>query len=295
LSRGKGLARGARYRATACSVLCSVLLASPASDLCAQGYVSKGKDGEQIYSNRPPDGAATSPVLASPSGTDVTTYVLTGPTLEDVQKDAALKAPIDPATGARVGTNTTWSAGWNYWTRQEGNACRIDVVSVRLKVATQLPAWTPPKDVASIDQCRWDALSKALRNKEEARASLAFRRGRELEHAILSLPPHPRCDGFAAEVAALGQKFSDDGKPRPATAAAPALPVRGATLPGMPAPAALPPKIPPGMAAPGVITPGAQARVAQARPMPKAMPKPGPPLPPKPLPIAKSIYDACKS
>jgi predicted secreted Zn-dependent protease len=276
----------------ASSVLCGVLLGSVASGVWAQGYVSKGKDGESVYSNRPPEGSAASPVLASPSGTDVTTYVLNGATLEDAQKDAALKAPIDPATGARIWSNTTWSASWNYWTRQEGDACRIDVVSVRLKVATQLPAWTPPKDVAAIDQCRWNALSKALRNKEDARASLAFRRGRELEHAILSLPPHPRCEGFAAEVAALGQKFADDGKPRPAATAA--APARGAALPGMP-PAAMPNKTPPGMAAPGVITPGAQARVAQPRPMPKAMPKPGPPAPPKPLPIAKSIYDACKS
>ncbi len=240
--------------------LFALLLLCAPSLLNAQGYVSKGKNGDVIYSNRPPETVAASPVSLPDTGGSVTTYALAGATLEDVQKDAAQNGPVSPAVAGRVWSTTTWNATWNYWTRQESDACRIDVVSVRIKVASQLPTWSNEKDAPAADQCRWDAFAKTLRGKENARVGQVIARGRALEREILALPPRPRCDSFAAEVAAMGQKLLDDGKPR--------------VLP--------PPPPPPKLA---LLT----------KPMAKSPPKPmPPPPPPKPLAIPKAIYDACQ-
>jgi predicted secreted Zn-dependent protease len=226
-----------------------------------QGYATKGRDGAIEYSNRPPEAAqADGPVQVNPAGAEVAVYMLNGATLEEVQTEAAQKAPIDPASGKRVWSATTWNAAWNYWTRQEGDACRIGVVSVRLKIATQLPAWTSPKDAPPADTCRWEQFVKILRQKEASQSARALARARELERTILALPPHPRCEPFAAEVAALGQQLVDDGMPRPATA-----------------PAVVPTMV--------------------AKPMAKSPAKPAPPAPPKPLPISlpRAALDACRS
>jgi predicted secreted Zn-dependent protease len=224
----------------------------------AQTYVSHGSDGSLTYSNKPPEPAdAKSPPLAMPPRADVTSYQLNGAELDDVQKDAALKGPVEPASGHRVWSATTWSAAWNYWTKQEADSCRIDVVSVRMKIATQLPDWREPKEVPEVDHCRWQAFVKSLRQKEDANVKRAQERGRALEREILALPPHPECNGFAAEVTALGQKLVDDGKPR------------------VPPPAAPP------------------AALMLAKPVRKAPARPVPPPPPKPLPIPQAIFDAC--
>jgi predicted secreted Zn-dependent protease len=238
------------------AVICALALLTAAPQAQAQGFNTRGKDGSVTYSNRPiePDNTAKAAV-AMPSAAEVTQYQLTGATLEDVQKDAAMKSPADPASGHRVWSTTTWNAVWNYWTKQEAEACRIDVVSVKLKIATQLPAWNEPKEVAEADDCRWKAFARSLQKKEDAQVARALARGRELERAILALPPRPRCDTFAAEVQALGQKLADDGKPH------------------------LPPAPP---------------KLVVAKPMPKMPMKPVPPPPPKPLPIPKAIYDACQ-
>jgi predicted secreted Zn-dependent protease len=239
-------------------VLSTLALASMPS--FAQTYVSPGSDGSFTYSNKPPEPAdAKSPPLAMPPRADITSYQLNGAGLDEVQKDAALKGPLDPATGRRVWSATTWSAAWNYWTKQEAESCRIDVVSVRMKIATQLPDWREPKDVPEVDHCRWEAFVKSLRQKEEANVKRAQARGRALEREILALPPHPKCNGFAAEVTALGQKLVDDGKPHPLVPA-PVAPPRALML---------------------------------AKPMQKAPAKPVPPPAPKPLPIPQAIFDAC--
>jgi predicted secreted Zn-dependent protease len=247
-----------KFLNTALLVFCALL----AKTVFAQSYVTTGKDGSVIYSNKPPE-AETVPraAVALPPGADVTAYQLGGASLEEVQKDAAQKGPVDPATGHRVWSATTWNAAWNYWTRQEADACRIDVVSVRMKITTQLPEWRGgPKEVVVLDNCRWIAFAKTLRQKEDARVTHALARGRELERAILALPARPRCDGFAAEITALGQKLVDDGKPHapPVLAAQPARPA-----------------------------------LMLARPMAKAPAKPVPPPPLKPLPIPQAVLDAC--
>ena len=223
----------------------------------AQSFVSTGRDGSVIYSNKPPEAAAgrQAPVSIPPGG-DVT-YQLNGAGLEDAQKDAAQRGPVDAATGRRVWSATTWSAAWSYWTRQEAEACRIDVVSVRLKIATQLPEWREPKEVSAGDHCRWAVFAKTLRQKEDAHVAHAHARGRDLERAILALPERPRCDGFAADVTALGQKLVDDGKPR----------VQSAPL--------------------------AVAALMVATPISKSPAKLAPPAPPKPLLIPRAVYDAC--
>jgi predicted secreted Zn-dependent protease len=238
------------------AAIVAIVLALSALPVLAQGFTTKGKDGSVTYSNRPVDPADTAKApVAMPSAAEVTQYQLVGATLEDVQKDAAMKSPADPASAHRVWSTTTWSAVWNYWTKQEADACRIDVVSVKLRIATQLPAWNEPKEVAEADDCRWKAFAKSLQKKEDAQVARALARGRELERAILALPPRPSCDTFAAEVQALGQKLVDDGKPR------------------------LPPAPP---------------KLAVTKPMPKMPMRPVPPSPPKPLPIPKAIYDACQ-
>jgi predicted secreted Zn-dependent protease len=241
----------------------ALLLIGAPSLIYAQGYVAKGKNGELIYSNRPAEPVAASPVsLPDANSITATNYALTGASLEEVQKDAAQKGPVSSSVVGRVWSTTTWNATWNYWTRQEADICRIDVVSVRIKVASQLPAWSNEKDAPAPDQCRWGAFAKTLRRKEDARVSQVMARGRALEREILALPPRPRCETFAAEVAAMGQKLLDDGKPR-------ALP---------PAQAAPPPRV-----------------ALLAKPMAKSPPKPATaPPPPKPLAIPKAIYDACQ-
>jgi len=241
------------------AAICLIALASAAQAVFAQTFMSIGKDGSVIYSNKPPEAAPDGRAPVSmPPGAEVTAYRLAGTSLEDLQKDAAQKGPVDPATGHHVWSTTTWNAVWNYWTRQEAEACRIEVVSVRLKIATQLPLWQEPKDVASVDHCRWAEFEKILRHKEDARAAQALARGRDLERAILALPARPRCDGFAGDVAALGQKLVDDGKPRV-----------------QPAPRALP-------------------VLMVAKPMAKSAAKPAPPAPPKPLPVPRAVFEACQ-
>ena len=183
-----------------------------AQSVFAQGFVSKDRDGATTYSNQPLEAAPTSgQVQVNPSGAEVTTYLLSGATLEEAQKDAALKAPFDQSSGKRVWGKTTWTAAWNYWTKQEKESCRMDVVSVRLKVTTQLPAWSVPKDGPAVDQCRWDLFAKSLRRQEDVRAAAVLARGREIERAILALSSRPGCESFATEVAALAQKLVEDG------------------------------------------------------------------------------------
>jgi predicted secreted Zn-dependent protease len=224
----------------------------------AQSFMSTGKDGSVIYTNKPPEAqTGTQTPVAMPPGADVTTYQLGGASLEEVQKDAAQKGPMDPVSSHRVWSATSWSAAWNYWTRQEADACRIDVVSVRMKIATKLPEWREPKEVAAVDHCRWTAFVKTLRRKEDVRVAHALARGRELERAILALPARPRCEGFAAEITAMGQALVDAGKPQ-VQAPPPARPV-----------------------------------LMLAKPMAKMPARPAPPVPPKPLPIPKAIFDAC--
>ena len=122
---------------------------------------------------------------------------------------------------------------------------------------TQLPEWREPKEVGAADHCRWSALVASLRKKENARVDQALARGRELERAILALPARPRCDGFAAEIAAMGQKLVDDGKPR------------------------------------APVVPAAVPALKLAKPQSKLPAKPAAPPPPKPLPISKAILEAC--
>jgi predicted secreted Zn-dependent protease len=251
-----------RFSAALRTGIATLVFALAATAACAQTFTSRGGDGSVTYSNTPPEPADTkSPPLAMPPRADVTSYQLNGAGLDDVQKDAALKGPIAPSTGRRVWSATTWSAAWNYWTKQEADSCRIDVVSVRMKIATQLPEWHEPKEVPEVDHCRWEAFVKSLRQKEEANVKRAQARGRALEREILALPPHPKCNGFAAEVTALGQKLVDDGKPH---------------------------------ASPAAPTPAAPTRpLMLAKPMQKAPAKPVPPPPLKPLPIPQAIFDAC--
>ena len=92
---------------------------------------------------------------------------------------------------------TRWSVRWRSFWRADNGLCRMQRVSTEVDIEHTLPDAVRLPRRSALRQRYTDYLA-ALRAHEQGHADLAVQAAREIEQALMAVPPHPDCDGLSA-------------------------------------------------------------------------------------------------
>ena len=113
------------------------------------------------------------------------------------------------ATKIRFGGNATYT--------QRNGRCYIDGVKITVDIDIILPRWRDRRNASRQLSQIWDTLSADIKRHEERHAEIAREHAREMEKAILALPPQDDCDTLQdkANAATMQQtQFHDEDQAR---------------------------------------------------------------------------------
>jgi len=126
-------------------------------------------------------------------------FSITGTTLQDLQQELVARGPLVQSSGQRHAGATQMQFVDQVRFSQAGGKCRISSASVVVKARIILPRWT--RRGAGSDETRlvWDTLSADIKRHEENHVSIARRHARDMELALLGLPPQRDCAAVTAK------------------------------------------------------------------------------------------------
>ncbi len=108
---------------------------------------------------------------------------------------------------------TRWSVRWRSFWRADNGLCRMQRVSTEVDIEHTLPDAVRLPRRSALRQRYTDYLA-ALRAHEQGHADLAVQAAREIEQALMAVPPHPDCDGLSAAANRRGNAIIDQTRAR---------------------------------------------------------------------------------
>ena len=98
---------------------------------------------------------------------------------------------------------------WHFNWESTPGQCRITEVRTEVSVTLHQPRLLPdPQRPASVQQ-QWDAYLLALQAHQEGHVELALNSAREIERAIMALPPASSCEQLQASANATGRRLQE--------------------------------------------------------------------------------------
>jgi predicted secreted Zn-dependent protease len=98
---------------------------------------------------------------------------------------------------------------WRFNWESTPGQCRITDVQTEVSVTLHQPRLLPdPQRPASV-QGQWDAYLLALQAHQEGHVELALNSARDIERAIMALPPANSCDQLQASANATGRRLQE--------------------------------------------------------------------------------------
>ncbi|KAA3652463.1 MAG: DUF922 domain-containing protein [Proteobacteria bacterium] len=134
----------------------------------------------------------------------------------DLADATDLQAALTAASPVRVHGNhsqTRWFIRWRTFWRADNGLCRMQRVSTEVDIEFTLPDAIRLPRRTELRQ-RYAEYLAALRTHEQGHADLAVQAAREIEQALMAVPPHPDCDGLSAAANRRGNAIIDQTRAR---------------------------------------------------------------------------------
>ena len=126
-------------------------------------------------------------------------FSVSGTTLQDLQQELVARGPLVQSSGQRHAGATQMQFIDQVRFSQAGGKCRISRASVVVKAHIILPRWTRRGSGSDETKLVWDTLSADINRHEENHVSIARRHARDMELALLALPPQGDCAAVTAK------------------------------------------------------------------------------------------------
>lgn len=132
-------------------------------------------------------------VYAEPVERFTTTYYdVTGHTAGEIRRDMDWQSPFR-VLGKNYVAETHWRIDWQYRSREVKTSCVIESVQVDTYITVTLPRLRNVQEVDPAVLARWQSYIRAVRKHEHGHTEIARQAARELERALLALPPQESC------------------------------------------------------------------------------------------------------
>ena len=120
-------------------------------------------------------------------------FSIGGATLSELQQELTSRGPKLKSSGQRHpgAVEMQFTSRLDY-TETRGR-CRISQANVTVRAKIILPRWKRPAGAGLDTRLVWGALSGDIKRHEESHVSIARGYARDMEQALLSLPPQPTC------------------------------------------------------------------------------------------------------
>jgi len=139
-------------------------------------------------------GFAALPAAAASVARTYSYFAVGGSTLPELQEELSLRGPTVKSTGRRHPGATEMEFSNRISYQETNGKCRASKATVSVKARITLPRWTRPGSAAQDTRLIWDALAGDIKRHEESHVSIATNHAREMEQAVLALPPQKSCD-----------------------------------------------------------------------------------------------------
>ena len=134
------------------------------------------------------------PVQADPVVRQQTSYYyIDGRSALVLSEQINQKGPMGE-DGARHPARTRWEVQWKFRHNMHDGVCRMEQVAVAVGVNTIRPRWRSEKSGPAELRNRWQKLVRAVERNQEFHKQQATRAGKEIEAALLAMPPVDDCD-----------------------------------------------------------------------------------------------------
>lgn len=135
----------------------------------------------------------------------VTYFAVGGRTAAELDEALSSQGPQMRETGARHPGATRIKFGGTVSYVRRGAVCAVGKARVTLNTRLILPRWTNRNSASRDLGLVWDTLSSDIRRHEERHAEIARNNARDMERALLSLPPEKDCERMQARVARVSE------------------------------------------------------------------------------------------
>lgn len=133
----------------------------------------------------------------------VSYFSIGGKTASDLDRELQRRGPLLSSTGARHPGATRICFGGDVTYVQSGGRCKVGNARVTVTTKIFLPKWKNRPHASKNLALLWDTLAADIRRHEERHAEIARTHAREMERALLALPPDRTCAALQEKVSRI--------------------------------------------------------------------------------------------
>jgi predicted secreted Zn-dependent protease len=134
-------------------------------------------------------------------------YEVAGSNFFELNESVLKTGPFDPATNKHWWGMAYWNIGWKFRHITTEGQCRIDIFSLTLEGAIDLPHFTNRSSATEDMKTKWDAFLKGLRIHEFGHWQNGIDATNELEKRLQQISPQPDCATLYREIGAVGDQL----------------------------------------------------------------------------------------
>lgn len=134
-------------------------------------------------------------------------FIVTGTTLEELDRDLSRKGPLMSATGVRHPGATEVKFDGRVIYKPGERTCAVASTALSLSLVMTLPKWTGPKSASATTAIVWKTLADDISRHEADHARIAKMYVKKLESAVRNIQPLPTCEAMEARVNAVSARY----------------------------------------------------------------------------------------
>jgi predicted secreted Zn-dependent protease len=134
-------------------------------------------------------------------------YPIAGSTADELRSQMLERGPVEQLEGRRYDAKTQWTVNWSYQYKKSGDQCAIGSVKGNIATTFILPKWQPPAQAPRSLVAEWRQYSAALQIHENGHKNHGIAAGKDILHALSSLPSYSNCHDLDQAVQATTQKI----------------------------------------------------------------------------------------
>ena len=117
-------------------------------------------------------------------------YTVTGANFREIRQSISAARPWKDGFDG----DTRWNVEWKFTFADTAAACSCSSFSTTTRIATTLPRWTPPADVAPESKNYWTNYFVALAQHEAGHARIGIAAANEIHKTIGTISAQPDCE-----------------------------------------------------------------------------------------------------